>query len=209
MRNDLESVRRGLLVLAALAEDQLRRALTAFFAGDAATARLVIAADADVDALELRVDAAAVAAIAAAPAVHEVRAIVAAMSAATMLERIGAQAAGIAAAALAPHAPSTELGDLARLMRAALTDAVEALYRCDAALARAVIAEERQRAAKGEHASRRILEGPLAGPAELAAAFHAAEVLRRLERVGVHAAGVTRRALHAAECDAAAARSTA
>jgi phosphate transport system protein len=209
MRNDLESVRRVLLVLAALAEDQLRRALNAFFAGDAATARLVIAADADVDALELRVDAAAVAAIAAAPAVHEVRAIVAAMSAATMLERIGAQAAGIAAAALAPHAPSTELGDLARLMRAALTDAVEALYRCDAALARAVIAEERQRAAKGEHASRRILEGPLAGPAELAAAFHAAEVLRRLERVGVHAAGVARMALHAAECDAAAARSTA
>src|SRR5690242_1827719 len=143
MRNDLESVRRVLLVLAALAEDQLRRALNAFFAGDAATARLVIAADADVDALELRVDAAAVAAVAAAPAVHEVRAIVAAMSAATMLERIGAEAAGIAAAALASHAPSTELGDLARLTRAALTDAVEALYRSDAALARAVIAEER------------------------------------------------------------------
>ena len=63
MADDLSAVRRSLLVLAALVEDQLRRAASAFFEGDAAAARVAIAAEADGDAHEAREGGACVATV--------------------------------------------------------------------------------------------------------------------------------------------------
>jgi phosphate transport system protein len=200
MRDDLAPVRRALLVLAALVEDQLRRAVSAFFAADAVSARLAIASDRDVDAHELRVDRACVTALAAAalPA-DSVRFLVVAMTTATALERIGDEAAGVARAALASHAPAAALTELARLARGLLSDAAEALLRADVLLARRVLGEARPAAALGKRVARRLVDGPLADPANLAAALHASEVARRLERIAAHAATIAGMVIYAAD----------
>jgi phosphate transport system protein len=186
----MDSVRRTLLVLAALAEDQLRRALAAFFAGDVASARLVIAADRDVDALELRVDDAATMALAAgAHREHEMRVVVAAMKIATVLERIGDEAVGIARAP-APQAAPTPIAELARHARSMLSDASEALIRSDTALARRVLGDAEKTRSLGERAARRLMDGPLADPEKLSDAFHGQEVVRRLLRIAEHSASI-------------------
>lgn len=200
MADDLASVRRSLLVLAALVEDQLRRATSAFFAGDAAAARLAIAADRDVDAHEVRVDDACVATLAtAALAAPDVRFLVAAMKTATVLERIGDEAAGMASAALGSHPPASALMELARLARHLLSDAVEALLRADVALARRVLGEGAGAKALGKRVARRLVDRPLADPASIGAALHASEVARRLERIAAHAVGIAAMVIYAAD----------
>jgi phosphate transport system protein len=200
MADDLASVRRSLLVLAALVEDQLRRATSAFFAGDAAAARLAIAADRDVDAHEVRVDDACVATLAtAALDARDVRFLVAAMKTATALERIGDEAAGVASAALGSHAPASALMELARIARHLLSDAVEALLRADVALARRVLREGAAAKALGKRVARQLVDRPLADPASIGAALHAAEVARRLERIAAHAAGIAAMVVYAAD----------
>lgn len=126
MRNELAPVHRTLLVLASLVEDQMRRAVSALFGRDAASARLVIAADRDVDA-------------------------------------------------------------------------VETLARFDAALARRVLSDARDAGALGERAARRLVEGPLHDPAKLVEAFHASDILRRLERIVAHAATIASMVVYAAD----------
>jgi phosphate transport system protein len=200
MADALASVRRSLLVLAALVEDQLRRATSAFFAGDAAAARLAIAADRDVDAHELRVDDACVATLASAALdARDVRLLVAAMKTATALERIGDEAAGVASAALGSHAPASALMELARVARHLLSDAVEALLRGDVALARRVIRERGAAKVLGKRVARRLVDQPLADPASIGAALHAAEVARRFERIAAHAAGIAAMVAYAAD----------
>ena len=200
MADDLAAVRRALLVLAALVEDQLRRAVSAFFAGDAAAARLAIAADRDVDAHEARVDDACVATLAAAalPA-DDLRFLVAAMKTATALERIGDEAAGLAHAALGAHAPAAPLMELARRARHMLADAVEALLRADVPLARRVLGEGTSMTALGKRVARRLVERPLADPASIGDALHASEVARRLERIAAHAVAIAGMVIYATD----------
>lgn len=200
MADDLAAVRRALLVLAALVEDQLRRAASAFFAGDAVAARLAIAADRDVDAHEAGVDDACVATLAsvALPA-PGVRYLVAAMKSATALERIGDEAAGLARAALGQHAPAAPLMELARRGRHMLSDAVEALPRADVVLARRVLGEGPALTALARRVARRLVEPSLADPASIADALHASEVARRLERIAAHAVAIAGMVIYAAD----------
>jgi phosphate transport system protein len=193
MPDDMNAVRQAVLVLAALVEHQLRRALNAYFAGDAAVARLVIAADADVDLLEQRLDDACVAALGSRPlAAADTRFLVAAMKTATALERIGDEAAGIARAALSGEGPKAELADLARHVRGMLADAAEAVGRPDVVLAARVMADARHARAIGERTARRLTDGLSSGAARPEQALQRSEVARALERVAVQTHGIAR-----------------
>jgi phosphate uptake regulator len=105
----------------------------------------------------------------------------------------------VARAALASHAPAAALTELARLARGLLSDAAEALLRADVLLARRVLGEARPAAALGKRVARRLVDGPLADPANLAAALHASEVARRLERIAAHAATIAGMVIYAAD----------
>jgi phosphate transport system protein len=199
MLDDMNAVRQAVLVLAALVEHQLRRALNAYFAGDAAVARLVIAADADVDLLEQRLDDACVAALGARPlAAEDTRFLVAAMKTGTALERIGGEAAGIARAALHARGSKGELGGLARHVRGMLADAAEALGRLDVLLAARVMADGRNAKAMAERTSRHLADGLLADTAKLEQALQDSEAVRALERIAAQTHGIARMVRYAA-----------
>jgi phosphate transport system protein len=198
MTERLDRVRHALLALAGLVEEQLRRAMHAYFAADAAGARRVTAADADVDLLETRLDETCVRALGAgALPAEELRFVVAAMSIGTALERVGDEAAAIAGSALSPYAPSDALARLARHVRGMLGDGVEAMGRLDPWLARRILADGPKARSLAESAAARLAAEPLHDSAKLAQAFHAAEAVRRLERVAGHAAGIAGMVLYA------------
>jgi len=199
MSREMNDVRQAVLVLAARVELQLQRAINAYFGGDAAIARLVIGADADVDMLEQRLDDACIAALGAgALAAGDMRFVVAAMKVGTVLERIGDEAAGMARAAIAPHAPNVELAPLVGHVRAMLNDAVEALGRLDVLLAARVAADGRHVAAIVERTLRRLAAGPLADTARLEQALHDGEAVRALERIAAQIRSIARMVRYAA-----------
>jgi phosphate transport system protein len=199
MTREMNDVRQAVLVLAALVEHQLQRAMNAYFGGDAAIARLVIGADSDVDTLEQRLDDACLAALGAgALAAGDMRFLVAAMKVGTVLERIGDEAAGIARAALEPRAPSVELAPLVGQVRALLGDAIEALGRLDLPLAARVAVDGRHVKALAERTLRRLAAGPLADTARLELALHDGEAVRALERIAAQSRSIARTVRYAA-----------
>ena len=159
-----------------------------------------MAADGDVDALELRLDDACIAALATAPLPPaDMRFLVAAMKSATVLERIGDDAAGIARGAMASHAPNPRLAGLARHARGMLGDAIEALVRSDNSLALRVLLDARTTRERAEALARGVVQQPLADPAKLGEAFHDSAILQRLERIAGHAASFARMVLYATD----------
>jgi phosphate transport system protein len=194
MSAELNAVREALLVLAALVEHQLQRAIHAYFGADAAAARLVNAADADVDLLEQRLDDACVSALGARVlAADEMRFVVAAMKVGTLLERIGDDAIGLARAARTAHAPDRQLALLARHVRGMLADASEALGRLDALLALRVIADHSKARALSETTLRAIAEEARPGQAP-----GDTEALRALGRIASQTRSIARTVRYAA-----------
>lgn len=200
----LEDLKRLLLRMSGLVENQLFRAERALFEADRAGAQHVIALDPDVDALELRVDAMCIQLLALhQPAAGDLRFIAAAMKVVTDLERIGDQAVNVARAALEGPPPAglldTGLKPMAELARNMVSESARALARADPALARKVIAGDAavdllERQAVGEllaHAARE--------PALLRSVLQLAQVARSLERVGDHATNVAEMVLYVAE----------
>jgi phosphate transport system protein len=94
---DMEQLRRKVLTLSALVEENARRSVLALRSRDRDAADTVIRNDDEIDALEVSLEEDCVAMLAAGPvAIEDVRAIVAALRIATDLERISDLAANIA-----------------------------------------------------------------------------------------------------------------
>ncbi len=144
VETEVAGVRRLLLEMADAAEEMLREALRALATHDLGLAADVMAREEVVDALQARVEQACIALLGRRqPVARDLRLIVAALRISGDLERVGGQAVGIARAAadLAGRRPAgtLELGEMARVATAMLTDALDQFIRSDAGRARLLL----------------------------------------------------------------------
>jgi phosphate transport system protein len=196
---ELRDLREKLLAMGGRVEEQLCRAVEALVDRDVGLANAVRAADADVDRLEVEVDALCHRMLALRhPAACDLRSVTTALKLVTDLERMGDLAVHIARSAvelsdLPPLRPLGDLSELAALARAQLQWALDAYVRGDVALAQAVLRKEALVDAAFSRLFDSLLELMTADPRNIRRGYALMSVCRHLERVGDHARNVAER----------------
>jgi len=149
--DQLTALNRRLLAMSEKAEALVELSVEALLAKDEGKAEAVIAADRELDAMELELETAALELLALQqPMARDLRFIVSAIKVTSDLERVGDHAVNIAQAALrlisqrTDIIPDPEIEDMARRARAMLSDAIDAFLRGDGALGRDVCARDDQ-----------------------------------------------------------------
>jgi phosphate transport system protein len=187
--DELARLKDRLLDLSSRAEEALGRAVRALRERDAAAARTVVADDKKIDALELEIEEAVTNLLALhQPVARDLRLILAALKIANDLERVGDHAVNIAQSAerLLSYrmiTPEPELGEMARLARGMLSDALSAFVRGDAPLGRQVCARDDQVDALNDSMFRVLITHMAEDPHTIGAAMELFLVSRNLERV--------------------------
>src|SRR3954467_14467007 len=145
----LSALNRQLLAMSEKAESLVDLSVDALLSLDGGKAEAVIAADRDLDAMELELEAAALELLALQqPMARDLRFIVSAIKVTSDLERVGDHAVNIAQAALrlisqrTNITPDPEIEDMARRARSMLGDAIDAFLRADGALGRDVCSRD-------------------------------------------------------------------
>jgi phosphate transport system protein len=196
----LAALKEGLLDMSARAEELVDLAIDALRERDALKAERVLAADAEIDALELKVEAQAIALLATQqPMARDLRFIIGAIKISSDLERVGDHAVNIAQATLrlmesAPSiVPGPEIDDMARRARRMLTDAMDAFVRADGPLGRDEVD------ALEETVFRVLLTRMMESPPMISSALQHLLVSRNLERVADLATNIAEDAVYLAE----------
>lgn len=148
LERDLERLKREILVMGALAEDAMRKALDALFQGRQDLASEVIRGDGDLDLKEVEVEEECLKILALhQPVAADLRFIVAVLKVNNDLERMGDLAQSIAERAqmigkLTPMAPPATLHELADRVRMMVKRSLDALVRLDPHLGRSVCRDD-------------------------------------------------------------------
>ncbi len=189
LSEELESLRSRLLEMSVLVEDLLRTAVESLQERDQAKARQVVLGDRRVDALELEIDQAAIHLLALQqPVARDLRLITMTMRISNDLERIGDHAVNVAEAVrhLDRHLSFgrfPQLGEMARITRGMLTDALDAFTRSDTSLARDVRRRDDQVDALQDALIRILLTHMMEDPRRIGSALSLILASRNLERV--------------------------
>jgi phosphate transport system protein len=180
-----------------LADEQIANSIGALTSHDAALARRIIAADADIDRLQLEIEEMAVLTIARRqPMARDLRELVGALRVANGLERIGDYAKNIAKRVIAsgadagPAADVRELQQMADLVTTALRNVIDAYVRRDAAKAMEVWRNDETIDAANNALFRRILADMMAAPRSIPACTHLMFCAKNMERIGDHATNI-------------------
>lgn len=187
--DELSELKSRLLAMSAEAQTALGTAVEALLHRDQRKAAQVIAADRQIDALELEIEDAVVTLLATQqPMARDLRLLMAAMKIANDLERVGDHAVNIAQSAerlLAspPIVPEPEIVEMARLARRMLSDALDAFVRADARAGRAITRRDDQVDALHDSVFRILLTHMMETPHIISAAMELFLVSRNLERV--------------------------
>src|SRR5437762_10872925 len=143
----LSELKQRLLDMSEKAEALIDLAVESLRERDAGKAEAVLAADHELDDLEVEVEQRAISLLALQqPMARDLRFIVSAIKVTSDLERVGDHAVNIAQAALrliSQHTkitPDPEIEEMAKRARAMLSDAIDAFLRADGALGRDVCA---------------------------------------------------------------------
>ncbi|MEX2181944.1 MAG: phosphate signaling complex protein PhoU [Gemmatimonadaceae bacterium] len=141
---ELADVRARLLTMSGAAEAALELAIEALIGRNEEKAQAVILGDRAIDDREVDIEQRCLALLARhQPMARDLRLLIAAMRIANDLERVGDHAVNIAQSATrlpksAPRMPEREIGEMARLTRLMLSDAMDAFVRSDAAAGREI-----------------------------------------------------------------------
>ena len=186
----LETLKQRLLDMSQRAEAQVDLAVEALLTRDGEKAEAVVAADREIDALEVEVDHLAVSLLALQqPMARDLRFIVAAIKISADLERVGDHAVNIAQSAMrlvggkSHITPDPEIEEMARRARQMLGDALDAFVRVDAALGRDVCARDDAVDALHDSLFRIVITHMLEDPTTISSALELFLVSRNLERV--------------------------
>lgn len=173
---------------------------------DLAAADAVLAADRDIDALEIRIEELAVSLLALQqPMARDLRFVIGAIKMANDLERIGDHAVNIAQSALrlgrheGSFLPDATIEDMSRRALGMLRDAVAAFVEPNGALARAVCAEDDAVDALHDSIFRILLTHMMADPRTITPSLELLLVSRNLERVADLATNIGEDAVFLAE----------
>lgn len=204
----IEQLKHRLLDMSHRAEELIDLAVDALQTRDLDKAEMVVAADAEVDAMEIEVEHQAIALLALQqPMARDLRFIVGAIKISSDLERVGDHAVNIAQATMrliddtakGVVIPAPELDDMARRARAMLGESLDAFIRVDGALGRRVCAADDEVDALHDSVFRALLTYMMERPANISAALQLMLVSRNLERVADLATNIGEDAVYLAE----------
>ena len=202
----LDTLKQQLLAMSQRAEESLALAVEAFLRRDPAKAATVLAADRDVDTLEIEIEQLAISLLALQqPMARDLRFIVSAIKITGDLERVGDHAVNIAQAALrtvqlrAGMAPPPEIEEMAARSRRMLSDALDAVVRLDGTMGRDVCKRDDAVDALHESVFRILLTHMMEDPSTISAALELLLVSRNLERVADLATNIAEDAVYLAE----------
>ena len=204
--DQLAELKQRLLDMSERAEALIDLSVEALLERDGAKADAVIAGDAEVDALEIRVEELAIALLALQqPMARDLRFIISAIKVSNDLERVGDHAVNIAQSAqrlLAGRSditPDPEIEDMARRARKMLADALDAFVRADGALGRAVCRADDQVDALHDSLVRILITHMMEEPRTITPSLELFLVSRNLERVADLATNIGEDAVFLAE----------
>jgi phosphate transport system protein len=204
--DQLAALNRLLLAMSERAEALIELSVDALLSKDHGKADAVIAGDRELDAMEVEIEAMALALLALQqPMARDLRFIVGAIKVTSDLERIGDHAVNIAQTAQRLVAlrsaitPDPEIEDMARRARAMLSDAIDAFLRADGALGRDVCARDDGVDALHESVFRILLTHMMADPRTINPSLEYLLVSRNLERVADLATNIGEDAVFLAE----------
>jgi phosphate transport system protein len=204
--DQLSALNGRLLAMSEKAEALVELSVDALLSKDEGKAEAVIAADRELDRMELELEGAALELLALQqPMARDLRFIVSAIKVTSDLERVGDHAVNIAQAALrlisqrTSITPDPEIEDMARRARSMLSDAINAFLRADGALGRDVCARDDQVDALHESVFRILLTHMMADPRTINPSLEFLLVSRNLERVADLATNIGEDAVFLAE----------
>jgi phosphate transport system protein len=202
----LTELNQRLLAMSEKAESLVELSIDALLNKDEGKAEAVIAADVELDSMELELEAAALELLALQqPMARDLRFIVSTIKVISDLERVGDHAVNIAQAALrlisqrTDVAPDPEIEDMARRARAMLSDAIDAFLRADGALGREVCTRDDAVDALHESMFRILLTHMMADARTINPSLEYLLVSRNLERVADLATNISEDAVFLAE----------
>ena len=195
-QEELEQLKRRLLEMGGLAEEQVRVAIKALVDRDETLIERGITGDGPVNAMHIEIDDRCFTLLALfQPMAADLRAIVAAVKINTDLERVGDLAVNIAEAAerYIERPPVKKLIDIPRMAGIAqrmLRDALDAFVRRDVDLAQHVLDEDDTLDELKTQIFRELLTYMLQDPTTIEPALDLILISRHLERIGDHATNI-------------------
>ncbi len=195
-QEELEQLKRRLLEMGGLAEENVRLAVKGLVDRDYELIDRVLLGDEPLNTLHIEIDNRSFTLLALyQPMAADLRTIVAALKINTDLERVGDLAVNIAEAArrYASHPPVKKLIDIPRMASIAQTmlrDALDAFVRRDVDLAQQVLNEDDKLDALKTQIFRELLTYMLQDPSTIEPALDLILVSRHLERIGDHATNI-------------------
>jgi phosphate transport system protein len=202
----LDLLKRRLLEMSQRAEDLLAVAVTAFLRRDTHKSEEVLAADREIDTLEVEVEQLAISLLALQqPMARDLRFIISAIKITGDLERVADHAVNIAESALrmaelrVDITPPPEIEEMALRARKMLSDALDAVVRLDGALGRDVCRRDDLVDALHESVFRIMLTHMMEDQSRISAGLELLLVSRNLERVADLATNVAEDAVYLAE----------
>lgn len=204
--DQIEELKSLLLSMSTRAEDLVEQAVDALLNHDLGIAEMVIAADREVNDLEVEIERRAVALLALQqPMARDLRFIVGAIKVSNDLERIGDHAVNIAQSAQrlieqrATLIPDPEIEDMARRARRMLSDALDAFLRSDGTLGRQVCKADDAVDALHNSVFRILLTHMMEDARAITPSLELLLVSRNLERVADLATNIGEDAVYLAE----------
>ncbi|HEV8233809.1 MAG TPA: phosphate signaling complex protein PhoU [Gemmatimonadaceae bacterium] len=202
----LAELKQRLLDMSEKAEALIDLAVESLRERDAGKAEAVLAADHELDDLEVEVEQRAISLLALQqPMARDLRFIVGAIKISSDLERVGDHAVNIAQCTLrlldvtAALTPSLEIDEMAKRAREMLGDAIDAFIRADGSLGRAVCKRDDEVDALEESTFRVLLTHMMESPTTISSALQLLLVSRNLERVADLATNIGEDAVYLAE----------
>lgn len=204
--DQLGQLEERLLIMSDRAQKLIEQAVTALLQRDAAGAERTIAADKELNTLEVDVERLAIALLALQqPMARDLRFIVSAIKISSDLERIGDHAVNIAQSAQrmavqgSVIAIDPEIEDMAERARSMLSRALDAFLRADGALGREVCRADDSVDALHDSVFRILLTHMLADTRTITPSLELLLVSRNLERVADLATNIAEDAVYLAE----------
>lgn len=204
--DDLALLKTRLLEMSERAESLVELSIASLLDRDRAKAEAVIAADRELDRMEVEVEELAISLLALQqPMARDLRFLVGAIKVSSDVERIGDHAVNIAQCtvrlvdqrSVAPATPA--LTDMARRARRMLSDALDAFIRGDGALGRAIGKADDEVDAFHEGIFRVLLTHMMSDARTINASLELLLVSRNLERVADLATNIGENAVYVAE----------
>jgi phosphate transport system protein len=193
---ELQALKQRLLTMGALVEERVHRSIRALIDRRLDEAEAVIAADQEVNDLQIEIDHRCVTLLALQqPAASDLRLITAALKINDDLERIGDQAVNIAQSVIKvlPQPPLKPLIDIPRMAECAQSmtrDALDSFVKKDAELARSVLKRDDEVDQLKDQVFRELLTYMMADPGTIQRALALILISRNIERIADHATNI-------------------